>query len=188
MRTASIDPSALTPEFMDRFWRKTAPDGGCLCWTGRLDRDGYGRVDAGEVRGRLAHRVSWVASTGTDIPPGMVVDHLCRNTRCVRPSHLDIVSQGENVKRGESFSAKHSAKTRCPRGHVLTGTNLVPSALRQGSRSCLTCANERRKARGDAIAEAVRLTGMTYRAYVSEYGSGRAAAEQVILRMNGDGQ
>jgi hypothetical protein len=34
------------------------------------------------------------------IPGGLVIDHLCRNPRCVNPGHMEPVSQAENVRRG----------------------------------------------------------------------------------------
>lgn len=35
-----------------------------------------------------------------NIEEGLVVDHLCRNKLCVRPDHLEAVSQSTNVRRG----------------------------------------------------------------------------------------
>jgi len=32
------------------------------------------------------------------IPQNTVVHHMCRNRLCVRPSHLELVSRGENVR------------------------------------------------------------------------------------------
>jgi hypothetical protein len=33
------------------------------------------------------------------VPEGLELDHLCRVTTCVRPSHLEPVTTGENVRR-----------------------------------------------------------------------------------------
>jgi len=43
---------------MERFWSKTAPDGGCVVWTAGTRRDGYGVFSLGG-RMRAAHRVAW---------------------------------------------------------------------------------------------------------------------------------
>lgn len=45
-------------------------------------------------------------------------------------NNLDIARHGHN------FWAN---KTECPRGHLLTSPNLVPSILRKGGRTCLAC-------------------------------------------------
>lgn len=47
-----------------------------------------------------AHIVSWTLANGRKPHEGMTLDHVCRNTRCIRPSHLDEVSRVENTVRG----------------------------------------------------------------------------------------
>src|SRR3970040_597494 len=91
-----------TPTFGDdrlpaRFWAKVRlgsvpahrPDlGPCWEWTGFIDPQfPYGRFRVGP-RFLQAHRVSFEALAGT-IPTGLTLDHLCRVTPCVRPSHLE---------------------------------------------------------------------------------------------------
>ncbi|MBT2412652.1 HNH endonuclease [Streptomyces sp. ISL-12] len=68
-----------------------------MLWTGSTDQ-GYGRL---RFRGRLvrAHRFSYELNVGP-IPDGHQVDHLCRTPSCVRPDHLEAVTQRENVLRG----------------------------------------------------------------------------------------
>lgn len=65
----------------------------CWEWTGHRDSRGYGRLGI-----KMAHRVVY-AALEAPIPAGHVLDHLCRNHGCVRPSHLDPVTQQENVRR-----------------------------------------------------------------------------------------
>jgi hypothetical protein len=77
--------------------------GDCWLWQGRLDREGYGRfrfVSDGAKRMTGAHRAAWLALR-SDIPPGLVVDHLCRVRRCVNPFHMEIVTVKVNTRRGE---------------------------------------------------------------------------------------
>lgn len=74
----------------------------CLEWTRATSR-GYGRIAmetiAGRARREQAHR--WLYERWFDpIPSGMVLDHLCRNRRCVNPAHLEVVTNQENVLRG----------------------------------------------------------------------------------------
>lgn len=70
------------------------------CWIWQLSRNakGYGTVWH-EGRCWLAHRLSFTLANGP-IPSGLSLDHLCRNPPCVNPSHLEVVTHAENVRRG----------------------------------------------------------------------------------------
>lgn len=82
-----------------RFWKYVAKDAetGCWNWTGGTTK-GYGSFTHPGRKKCYAHRYSWELHRGT-IPDGLVIDHLCRNTRCVNPDHLEPVTQQENVRR-----------------------------------------------------------------------------------------
>jgi hypothetical protein len=85
----------------------------CWVWQRGCCNKGYGfvyfydpntrgtgkRKQSGKSRGVRAHIASWVIANGP-IPEGMTLDHLCRNTRCIRPSHLECVTRPENSRRG----------------------------------------------------------------------------------------
>ena len=134
----------LTPEVEARFWSKVDSTGDCWVWTA-YSRDGkYGSM---KVRGDLfmAHRVAWVIANRREVPTGLVIDHLCRNTHCVNPNHLEPVTERENLLRGETFNARQSAQTHCKRGHELSGDNLYAGALARGIRHCRACNNARKK-------------------------------------------
>ena len=45
------------------------------------------------------HRVAWLMAHGRFPQEGLQLDHLCRNTRCVRVDHLDEVTQSVNMQR-----------------------------------------------------------------------------------------
>lgn len=68
---------------------------GCYLWTGRKI-SGYGVF---HLKGTQysAHRVAFERSKGP-IPAGMVIDHICHNPACVRPSHLQAVSHKANME------------------------------------------------------------------------------------------
>lgn len=69
---------------------------GCWPWIGGRDRDGYGRLWAwGEKV--MAHRLAWRLSTGP-IPEGLCVLHRCDHPPCVRPDHLFLGTQRENLE------------------------------------------------------------------------------------------
>lgn len=86
----------------------------------------------------------WVyENTVGPVPDGLVLDHLCRNPPCCNPSHLEPVTQGENVLRGEGIAARNARKTHCHKGHEFTGGNFRVDTL--GRRVCRVCKRERDK-------------------------------------------
>lgn len=128
-----------------RFWSKTrfVPDTGCIEWTAsRNPRGGYGRFRIGKDR-PLAHRVAYVLSGGV-IPPGLTLDHLCRNTRCVNPLHLEPVTIAENIRRGTQGDRQRSV-THCPQNHEYNVENTYVNP--RGQRVCRTCKRERARQR-----------------------------------------
>lgn len=127
-----------------RFWEKVDTGGDCWLWTASVDMAGYGQfgVAAGQIV--KAYRWAWEQENGP-VPTGMHLDHLCRVRRCVRPSHLEPVTQRENLLRGETFVAANVRKTHCPRGHAYDMVNA------RGDRCCRTCVREtNRRAREKA--------------------------------------
>jgi hypothetical protein len=72
------------------------------------------------------------------VPDGLVLDHLCTNPWCVRPSHLEAVTQRENLMRGETIAAVNTQKTHCPRGHPFDEANTYvrPGGRDRGCRAC----------------------------------------------------
>jgi hypothetical protein len=125
-----------------RFWAKVDKGPGlfdCWLWTGGQNGAGYGQfhMDGGDGRRqRYAHRLAYEWLVGP-IPDGMTLDHLCRTPRCVRPDHLEVVTMGVNVLRGNGLSAKRARQTTCKAGHPFD--RLVTDADGHIHRLCTIC-------------------------------------------------
>jgi hypothetical protein len=83
------------------------PETGCWVWQGSITQKGYGQL---KENGRVvfAHRAYYIRAKGP-IRDGLVLDHLCRNPRCVNPDHLEAVPQAVNVRRGRLTTLNWSA-------------------------------------------------------------------------------
>lgn len=144
---------------LERFWEKVNKSGSlptekpelgaCWVWT-RFTNDGYGRFWF-EGRNWQAHRWLYEHLNGP-LPEGFEPDHLCRNRACVNPSHIEVITQAENVRRGGVYRRGHAygnaaiqaEKTHCFKGHPFDEAN---TRIYQGKRHCRACARERWHAR-----------------------------------------
>lgn len=136
----------LSDAVANRFWPKVDKAGDCWLWTGVRNPKGYGRFHLG---GRLlmAHRIAYELTVGP-IPEGMQLDHLCRTRACVRPDHLEPVTQRVNILRGVAPSAQNAQRAECVNGHAFTPANTytTPNGRRQ-CRVCIRARGERSAAR-----------------------------------------
>lgn len=80
----------------ERFWTRVEKTDGCWLWTGFRTPTGYGRCGFDGRTGLVATRVAWELTNGP-IAPGLVVRHRCHNPPCVRPDHLLLGTQAENI-------------------------------------------------------------------------------------------
>ena len=111
---------------------------GCFVWEGADNRVGYGQISFQGKRW-YTHRLAYTAAYGA-IPEGMVLDHLCRNTLCFRPSHLEAVTQQVNTLRGRT-----GTKTHCNSGHEFDEVNTYITPY--GHRFCRKCRALRERSR-----------------------------------------
>lgn len=124
-----------------RWLIKLSVGDGCWEWQGVIVRGGYGAIDDGKGVKLFAHRVAYELLVGP-IPAGLQLDHLCRNTRCVRPDHLEAVTPRENYLRGVGFVAQNARKTHCPQRHEYDEANTY---VYRGMRYCRECQRERKR-------------------------------------------
>lgn len=135
-------------------------DTGCWVWQRTRSKAGYGQM---YVDGKMvyAHREFYEGYVA-DIPPGLVIDHLCRNRACCNPDHLEPVTFTENMRR--------TRRPACKRGHPLTKENVYVAP--DGERQCRECNRMRDRERARRLAADYRDQG-TARA-------GRSCAEGLI--------
>lgn len=126
-------PPLYERPLLDRLANKFLVGDGCWEWLGTPSTP-YGSIMIGG-RSTPAHRVVYELLSGP-IPPGLELDHLCRNTRCVRPAHLEPVTHQENARRGKQGVLREPLSA-CPHGHLLDEVNTYVSP--QGWRRCRRC-------------------------------------------------
>ena len=95
IRTHGTPDLPARPDATERFWAKVDRSGDCWLWTGGTNVWGYGvhKVDGRSV---AAHRFSWTLEKGP-VPQGLVVCHTCDTPACVRPDHLFVGTQRDNI-------------------------------------------------------------------------------------------
>lgn len=84
----------------ERFWQRVDRSGDCWEWRGNINqlRGGYGYFYDDDQRLRRAHRIAWELQYGQVLTESQALMHLCDNPSCVRPEHLKIGDQQENMR------------------------------------------------------------------------------------------
>ena len=93
------------------------PNSGCWLWEGDLDSGGYGAL--GFLQ---AHRLFYFLLNHILSNRKQVLDHKCRVRSCVNPNHLELVTQRENIQRGNTGIINRT-KTHCKNGHEYNELN-----------------------------------------------------------------
>lgn len=110
------NPLRIIGNIEARFWARVDKTDTCWLWTGGgVTRHGYfyGRLTVGR-RQVLAHRYAYELLV-SPIPEGLELDHICRVTRCVNPTHVEPVTHAENMRRSPLFPNFHLNASERPR-------------------------------------------------------------------------
>lgn len=132
----------------DRFWSKVDKQFlGCWLWNQKIGKNGYASFHA-KGKTTTAHRYSYQIFFGK-VQDNLHIDHICRTRHCVNPDHLEAVTVKENVvERSMGLTGFNSRKTKCKKGHELSGDNLkILKSNGKESRRCITCVNDEQRER-----------------------------------------
>lgn len=116
------------------FSKRHIDDNGCWNWIGSLCNKGYAQIQV-NLQILMVHRASYELFIGP-ISGGMTLDHLCKNKRCFNPTHLEQVTNRENILRGNNRAAQQARQTHCKNGHKFNSEN---TRLWKNHRSCKIC-------------------------------------------------
>ena len=179
MPTATKQIPQLTPELQALFWKKVNRNGPlqphmeshCWVWEAGKFQSGYGafRIYGKNYR---THRVSFFLESGP-IASGLNACHRCDNRACVRPDHLFLGTDADNIRDACS-------KERMPRGEN-HHARLRPDRMARGE--AVGCA----KLTDESVREIRRryaAGGISQIALAREFGVTKSTAGCVIRRKN----
>ena len=133
MRAKTITLDMITDDVSKRFTSKYEESDDCWLWlAGKTVGYGVITINGSQYK---AHRVAYLMGHG-EIDEKMVIDHLCNNRACVKPTHLIQTTNSDNIHNSDHFCNEEY----CPKGH----TNFCYSS---GTRYCRDCRNEHQRNR-----------------------------------------
>ncbi len=97
-----IPERSTWPRLIYEFWQKVNKTKDCWLWTGSMQNSGYGNMQppgkaTNDHKTLFPHRFSLMLQ-GILVPPGAKVCHRCDVPLCVRPTHLFVGTQRDNIQ------------------------------------------------------------------------------------------
>lgn len=119
----------------DHFWRwvRREPGDACWEWGASFFPDGYGQYKNPYGLPARASRAAWTLEHGP-IEAGLYVLHRCDNERCVRPDHLYLGTQADNMRDRRVRRRAKVAAFAQPRGLSPRERTLMRSMRWRGSK------------------------------------------------------
>lgn len=153
--------SGISDTLLSLFLSRIDKSGECWIYTGPTDGDGYGKIGTFS-----AHRLMYDLLHGP-IPVGFEVLHKCDNPPCVKPQHLWLGTQSDNI-----------------RDMVRKGRH--PGARWKAEKTDLTYQRRRRKLTPDIVRELRRRYaegGVDQRTLSREFGISQQNVSAIINRL-----
>lgn len=163
----------------ERLWSKVDKSGECWEWQGSVSPNGYGHIGF-EKKNLSVHRLVYRLTYG-EIPKGMLVCHRCDNRRCVRPDHLFLGTQSDNIRdmyaKGRGIKPSAFLPETRARG-LRNGAHTKPDRVCRGER------HGNAKLTEDAVRDirARYAAGELLTPLAREYGVTRQLIQWVVLR------
>ncbi len=161
---------------MDAFWNKVEKRAdGCWIWRGATVGGRYGIWRVRNARRNvLAHRQVWEWTYGP-IPEGLVVCHHCDVPQCVRPEHLFLGTQRDNIRDARNKGRMKDVETARGDEHW---TRRHPTRVRSGAALSWTKLTDE-----DAVAIRARLlAGESSRLLADEFGVNATTIQRIHRR------
>lgn len=142
-----MDTSSITIDVLERriLPKIRNAKSGCWEWTASTNGTGYARWTEGmDKPSWRVHKLMYQLTTGEVLPRTKkatdVIDHICNNKLCVRPSHLQRITQRENVMRNPKHSGNRVGYH--VGGHepdIYITRKKQPTGLYTECKNCRTC-------------------------------------------------